>query len=68
MPTVQELVRLSTRVQQLKAAIRRQQWSTNAPFAVMKSNTKAVKRLKTSLTRANYDLRQCILLMAAARR
>ena len=67
MPTVARLAQLSAKVEQLKRAIHRQQWSQGT-FGVVKSNTKAVKNLRKALKRANYDLRQCILLMAAGRR
>lgn len=63
MPSVARLAQLSARVEQLKRAIRAQQWSSGT-FGVRKSNTKAVKNLRKALKRANYDLRQCILLMA----
>ena len=67
MPTVEKLAQQSLAVEQLKRAIRAQQW-TRDTFGVRKNNTKAVARLRSALKRANYDLRQTILMMAAGGR
>jgi len=67
MPTVEKLAQQSLAVEQLKRAIRAQQW-TKSTFGVKKKNAKAVANLRAALKRANYDLRQTILMMAAARR
>ena len=67
MPTVEKLAQQSLAVEQLKRAIRAQQW-TRDTFGVRKNNTKAVARLRSALKRANYDLRRTILMMAAGRR